>query len=98
MNELYQNTLFNAGLIHSATGDSMNIQSVDATTLYLILPFKVSQMALLYMGRHGGTYADAITTIYTSDTYRKLETESTKYWHYGPVALLECLESEMNAM
>ena len=32
---------------------------------------------------------DALTEFYASDTYRRLEEESTKLWHYGPVALYE---------
>ena len=38
---------------------------------------------------------DAVESIYLSDTYRKLEKEDTKYWHLGPVALYEELETEM---
>ena len=33
--------------------------------------------------------ADAVKKIYASDTYRRLETEETKLWHLGPVALYE---------
>ena len=33
--------------------------------------------------------AEAIKAIYASDTYRRLETENTKLWHLGPVALYE---------
>ena len=33
--------------------------------------------------------ADAIKEIYASNTYRRLETEETKLWHWGPVALYE---------
>jgi hypothetical protein len=73
----------------------MNIETVDESTLYLILPFKVSQLALLYIRKYGGSYLDAITRIYKSETYRRLEKESTKYWHYGPVALMECLDEEL---
>jgi hypothetical protein len=30
---------------------------------------------------------DAIKRIYASKMYKKLQDESTKYWHLGPVAL-----------
>ena len=32
---------------------------------------------------------DALTKFYASDTYRRLEREETKLWHYGPVALYQ---------
>ena len=38
---------------------------------------------------------DAIKTVYTSDLYRKLQDESTKFWHLGPVALYEELLREI---
>ena len=37
----------------------------------------------------GISISEAIKAIYASDTYRRLETESTKLWHLGPVALYE---------
>ena len=37
---------------------------------------------------------DAIREIYSSATYKKLETESSKIWHLGPVALYEKLSEE----
>lgn len=72
----------------------MNIQPVNESTLYLILPFKVSQLALLYAKKHGISTTDAIKKIYNSETYKDLENEKTKLWHYGPVALLDTLEEE----
>lgn len=35
---------------------------------------------------------DAVKEIYSSETYRHLETEETKLWHLGPVALYEELK------
>lgn len=32
---------------------------------------------------------DALRAFYKSDTYKELEQEETKLWHYGPVALYE---------
>lgn len=65
------------------------IQSVSKDNLYLILPYKVSQLAVLYADKFGVSLSDALKTIYCSNTYRQLECEETKLWHYGPVALLE---------
>lgn len=73
----------------------MVIKAVDASTLYLILPFKVSQLAVLYCRKYGVSSKEAIETIYKSKTYKNLENEKTKYWHYGPVALLQSLEEEL---
>lgn len=65
------------------------MKAIDAQTLHLILPFKVSQLAMLYAKKFGVTILDAIRTIYRSNTYRELSCEETKLWHYGPVALME---------
>ncbi len=62
---------------------------IDSDNLYLILPFKVTQMALLYAKKFNVKILDAIKIIYKSNTYRDLEREETKLWHLGPVALLE---------
>ena len=37
---------------------------------------------------------DAINRIYHSQLYKKLSTESTKYWHLGPVDLYNELKKE----
>jgi hypothetical protein len=74
----------------------MMIQAITPETLYLILPFKVSQLAVLFAQRAHITKDEAIRIIYRSKTYQKLERESTKLWHLGPVALLEILTEELN--
>lgn len=65
------------------------IQAITKDTLYLILPYKVSQLALLYARNFGVSTSDAVIAIYRSNTYKQLEKEETKLWHYGPVALME---------
>lgn len=65
---------------------------IDSDNLYLILPFKVTQMAILYAKKFNVKIIDAIITIYNSKTYSELEREETKLWHLGPVALMEYLE------
>jgi hypothetical protein len=72
------------------------INPITAETLYLILPFKVSQLAVLFSDKHNVSTNKALKIIYNSETYKKLEREATKYWHFGPVALLETLEEELN--
>lgn len=65
------------------------IATITPERLYLILPMKVSQLAVLYAKKFGKSTRDALTDIYNSNTYRQLEREDTKLWHLGPVALLE---------
>jgi hypothetical protein len=38
---------------------------------------------------------DAIKIFYNSILYEKLETETTKVWHFSPLALYEILETEI---
>ena len=42
----------------------------------------------------GISIPEAINRIYHSELYKKLSTESTKYWHLGPVDLYEELRRE----
>lgn len=62
---------------------------ITQNNLYLLLPSKVSLMAEMLSEDSGAGVVDAIRRIYNSDLYRKLETEETKLWHEGPVALYE---------
>lgn len=65
------------------------IEAITPDRLYLILPFKISQLAVLYAKKFGVTTVEAIKAIYGSKTYRDLEREETKLWQLGPVGLLE---------
>lgn len=65
------------------------INAITPDKLYLILPYKVSQLAVLYAKKFGISTVEATKAIYNSNTYKSLEDESTKLWHLGPVALLE---------
>ena len=56
----------------------MNREITDKN-LYLLLPSKVSLFVQLYI----------IRQFYHSNTYKALEKENTKLWHYGSVALYE---------
>lgn len=66
----------------------MNLE-VSQKNLYLFLPSKVSWMAEMLSEDRGISVAEAIRAVYASNTYRRLETEHTKLWHLGPVALYE---------
>ena len=67
----------------------MSEAQINSENLYLILPFKVSQLAMLYARKFNVTLLEALRKIYSSRTYKDLEREETKLWHLGPVALLE---------
>ncbi|MCD8296325.1 MAG: hypothetical protein LUC88_02000 [Prevotella sp.] len=64
-------------------------RDITDKNLYLLLPSKVSLFAQIYVKEHGGSIIDAVKRFYHSNTYKDLEKESTKLWHYGPVALYE---------
>lgn len=65
------------------------INAITPETLYLLLPSKVSQMAIIYARQFGVSTIEAVRAIYRSNTYKELEREETKLWHLGPVALME---------
>lgn len=65
------------------------IKAATQDTLYLILPYKVSQLSVLYAKKFAISTKEALIRIYRSKTYKRLEDERTKLWHLGPVALLE---------
>lgn len=46
-------------------------------------------MAAMYAADFGVSILEALRRIYESATYRELEDESSKLWHYGPVALYQ---------
>lgn len=63
------------------------IGEINQNNLYLLLPSKVSRVADMIADEKGISLIDAIKNIYSSDTYKKLEKEETKMWHWGPVDL-----------
>lgn len=67
----------------------MTDRKITSENLYLLLPGKVSRMAVMYASDFGLSITEALSRIYQSDTYRQLEVEETKLWHYGPVALYQ---------
>ena len=73
----------------SKGGQKMNYREVTQANLYLILPGKVSRMAAMYAADSGVSIIEAMKRIYSSATYRELENEDSKLWHYGPVALYQ---------
>jgi len=60
---------------------------VIADNLYLFIPSKISWMVEMLCEDNNVDVLDAVRSVYGSDTYRCLENEDSKLWHFGPVAL-----------
>lgn len=69
----------------------MRDRKITQENIYLILPGKVSRMAGMYAEDFGVSIFEALKHIYNSVTYKELEKEDSKLWHYGPVALYQML-------
>ena len=67
------------------------IGEVNQSNLYLLLPSKVAWMADMLSEDRNTSVVEAMRMIYSSDVYRKLEDETTKMWHLGPIALYQGL-------
>lgn len=66
----------------------MNLD-INQNNLYLLLPSKVAWLADMLSKDRDISVVEAVRQIYLSDTYKRLEDESTKMWHLGPVALYQ---------
>ena len=62
---------------------------ITQQNLYLILGGKAAAVAAFIAEDEHISPLDALTKFYASDTYRRLEREDTKLWHYGAVALYQ---------
>ena len=60
---------------------------INQNNLHLLLPGKISWLVEYLQ--------ECLNRIYRSKLYKKLSTESTKYWHLGPVDLYEELKQEL---
>lgn len=69
-------------------------RKITNDNLYLLLPGKVSKMAVMYAEEAGISINEALMRIYQSSTYRELEKEQSKLWHYGPVALYQIFREQ----
>lgn len=65
------------------------MNAITQDNLYLILPYKVSQLSMLIAKKMHMDLLDSIRAVYRSNTYKDLAREETKLWHLGPVALFE---------
>lgn len=67
---------------------------ITQENLYMLLPLKIGRLAPWLSEDKGISLTDAINRIYHSELYKKLSTESTHYWHLGPVDLYNELKKE----
>ena len=66
----------------------MNLD-INQSNLYLLLPSKVAWITDMLSEDENISIVEAMKKIYSSETYRQLEKETTKMWHLGPVALYQ---------
>lgn len=71
--------------------------TITQDNLYLLLPVKIGWLAPWLAKDKGISLTEAIGCIYRSQLYKKLATESSKYWHLGPVDLYNELKAELQA-
>lgn len=71
--------------------------SITQDNLYLLLPIKIGGIAPWLANDEKISLAEAINLIYHSELYKKLATESTKYWHLGSVDLYRELKEELDS-
>ena len=53
----------------------------------LLIPSKAASVAMILAEKRAISPKDALMEFYRSKTYRELERESSKYWHYSPKQL-----------
>lgn len=68
---------------------SLGNLEVTQENVHLLIPSKLSWMANMLAEDKGISIVEAMKMLYSSEVYARLEKESTKAWHLGPVALYE---------
>ena len=66
----------------------MNL-TITQENVHLLIPSKLSWMANMLAEDRDVSIVEAMKMLYSSEVYARLEEESTKAWHLGPVALYE---------
>ena len=84
----YESCVASIEILQRKGDDIMNLD-ITQDNLYLILPSKVSRMAEMLADDNDISIIDAVKQVYASEVYQRLEQESTKQWHLGPVALYQ---------
>lgn len=66
-----------------------NITNKSSNSCLLIVLYYIRRTIQRNYEIQGISIVDAIKKLYSSEMYKKLENESSKTWHLGPVALYE---------
>ena len=81
--------------VHRINRNKAMSAPITQDNLYLLLPCKIGWLARWMVEDNDISIAEAINRIYHSKLYKKLSSESTKYWHLGPVDLYNELKQEL---
>lgn len=68
---------------------------INQNNVHLLIPGKVMWLVEYLHDDYDLTLQQSLDRIYHSTLYKKLSTESTKYWHLGPVDLYTELKKEL---
>ncbi len=71
------------------------MEGINQSNLHLLIPGKVMWLTEYLREDYGLTLKQSLDRIYHSGLYKKLSTESTKYWHLSPVDLYSELKTEL---
>lgn len=63
--------------------------NITNENLYLLLPGKICRVVQMYACEQHVSTIEALCCFYRSETYKRLADETTKLWHYGPVAIYQ---------
>jgi hypothetical protein len=72
------------------------IETITQNNLYQILPLKICLVAEFLQEDEGLSTVETIKKIYSSETYKRLERESSKAWWLGPTTLYYDLREELD--
>ena len=67
---------------------------VTQDNLHLFIPGKVAGVAVLMAEERGISPEEALVEFYRTRTYRLLENEKSKYWHYSPEQLYQTMKEQ----
>lgn len=67
---------------------------VTQDNLHLFIAGKAAGVAAMIAEEQGISPSEALVQFYATQTYRNLEKEATKYWHYSPEQLYQLLKEE----
>ena len=67
---------------------------VTPDNLHLFISGKSAAVAMLIAKESGISSDEALLRFYATRTYKRLECEATKYWHYSPAQLYQIMKDD----